>query len=823
MDISKFNLHEAPCGLFIFDNSLKIMTANQTLATMLDLTLPDLVGKNLDVLLTSSNRLLFHLQVMTVLHVQGHIEEISMSLAGAKGIDIPVIFNAVRRNVDAESYTECVVIRVNERKRLEDELFNIKKATEQVPGALYQFLLCADGSSRFPYASEGIRNVYELSPLQLKKDADLAFKRIHLDDVEAIHQQIADSAKNLTVWHQQYRVVLPKAGIRWLEGNATPEARANGSTLWHGYINDITERKALELTLSNEFERTRVTLSSIGDAVITTNEQQVVEYINPIAEHLTGWALADAIGQPVTRVFNIINQHTRLVAKTAIARCLDERAIVGPVCDTVLLSKDGNEYWVEKSAAPIFAPGDVIIGVVMVFRDVTGQKRLREEVAYHRASHDHLTGLANRREFDRMLLEMFESSISPGVAHVLCCIDLDQFKLINDSCGHFAGDTLLKEISVVLTQTVRAKDLVARIGGDEFAILFQSSDLQAAKQIAQDVCDKIAQIRFHHKDKFYHVGASIGVVPLDGRWDNAEAAQQAGEIACFAAKHEGRGRVHMYTDLDKTVMEQRDQMQWASRLQQAIDENRFELFAQPIMALDEQAEQGLHFEVLLRLRETGGALVSPAVFMASAEQFGLATQIDHWVVNNVLKWMKTHADELEKVHIIAVNLSGNSVGDRDFHQFLIEALDHAQVPVQKISFEITETAAIENLDIATEFIAMVHQRGAKISLDDFGSGMSSMAYLKKLPVDYLKIDGQFVKDMENDTVDCAMVRSIKQIADLTGKITIAEFVENAKILMLLKDIGVDFAQGYHIGKPQPINEIFAWKNITNTRLSGEDQ
>lgn len=814
---------EAPCGLFIFDDSLRVMTVNQTLATMLDLTIQDLVGKNLDALLTSSNRLQFRLQVMPILHLQGHIEEISMSLASTKGIEIPVIFNAVRREVEGSAYTECVVMAMNERKRLEDELFNIKKATEQVPGSLYQFQLFADGSTCFPYSSEGIRNIYEYSPLQLKKDANLAFKRIHLDDLEVFKQGIMDSAKNLTVWHQQYRVILPKAGIRWLEGNATPEARTDGSTLWHGYINDITERKALELTLSNEFERTRVTLSSIGDAVITTNERQVIEYINPIAEHLTGWALADAIGQSVTKVFNIINQHTRLVAKSPIAHCLDERAIVGLTRDTVLLSKDGNEYFVENSAAPIFASGDVITGVVMVFRDVTGQKKMREEVAYHRASHDHLTGLANRREFDRILLEMFESSISTGVAHVLCSIDLDQFKLINDSCGHFAGDTLLKDISAVLTQTVCAKDLVARIGGDEFALLLQSCDLQAAKRIAQHVCDKIAQIHFHHKDKFFHVGASIGVVTFDGKWENAQAVQQAAVSACLAAKHQGGGRVHIYSDTDLTVMELRGQMQWASRLQQAINENRFELFAQPIMALDEQAEQGLHFEVLLRLRDTDGSLVSPALFMASAERFGLATQIDHWVVNSVLKWMKPHVHELEKIHIIAVNLSGKSIGDRDFHHFLLEALDHTQVPVQKISFEITETAAIDCLDIANEFIAMLHQRGAKISLDDFGSGMSSMAYLKKLAVDYLKIDGQFVKDMANDTVDCAMVSSINQIAHLTGKITIAEFVENADILMLLKDIGIDFAQGYHIGKPQPINEIFAWKNITNTRLSGEDQ
>jgi len=423
--------------LFIFDSNLKLVAANQTLAKMLGFSLDELNNKSLDQLLTSANRLMFHMQVMTLLHLHGRVEEIAIILAGADGKTIPVIFNAVRRNIDGAVVTECVVVRMNEQKRLEDELFRVKKATEQVPGAIYQFLLRADGSSCFPYASEGVRDVYELSPLQLQKDACLTFKRLHPDDAEAINQGIADSAKNLTVWHQEYRVILPKRGIRWLECNAIPESRADDSTLWHGYIKDITERKALELALSNEFERTRVTLSSIGDAVIATNDRQEVEYLNPIAEKLTGWALADAIGLPVTTVFNIVNQFTREVAKNPIAHCLDERAIVGLARDTVLISKDGNEYAVEDSAAPIFTAGDLIVGVVMVFRDVAGQRILRQEVE-RRASHDHLTGLANRAEFDRVLLEMFDSSISTGVSHALCCIDLDQFKIVNDSCGHAA-------------------------------------------------------------------------------------------------------------------------------------------------------------------------------------------------------------------------------------------------------------------------------------------------------------------------------------------------------------------------------------------------
>lgn len=777
---------------------------------MLDYSLGELIGKSLDELLTSSNRLIFHMQVMTMLHIHGHVEEIAIVLRGANDKTVPVILNAVRREIDGIIVTECVVIRVIERQRLEDELFRVKKATEQLPGAVYQFLLSADGNSRFPYISEGVRNVYELSPLQVQKDAILAFKRLHPDDLEAVNQEIAKSAKNLTVWRQQYRVILPKRGLRWLEGIATPELRADGSTLWNGYIKDITDRKALELSLSNEFERTKVTLSSIGDAVITTNEREEIEYLNPIAEQLTGWALSDAIGLPVTKVFNIINQNTRLVAKNPIAHCLSERAIVGLARDTVLISKDGNEYAVEDSAAPIFSADDVISGVVMVFRDVTGQRILRQEVE-RRASHDHLTGLANRAEFDRVLHEMYQSSISSGVSHALCCIDLDQFKIINDSCGHAAGDEVLKEVSALLLKTVRAKDLVARLGGDEFALVLEGCDLSAAQRISQQVCDKVAQIRYHHSGNFFRVGASIGVAPLDGRWENAQAAQMAADGACFAAKDEGRGRVHMYEDFDQSILKQRDQAQWINRLQQAIEENRFELFAQPITSLNKKNDLGLHFEVLLRLRERNGDLVSPGIFIPSAERFGLAPQIDRWVVSHVFDWMKTHNDQLDKIHLIAINLSAKSIADKEFHRFLIDELNNGQIPTNKISFEITETAAIGNLEIATEFIEMLHQRGVKISLDDFGSGMSSMAYLKHLSADYLKIDGQFVKDMAIDPVDCAIVRSINEIAHLTGKTTIAEFVENVDILMQLKELGVDYAQGYFIGKPKPIDEIFTWR------------
>ncbi len=811
MNTSRFQFQDAPCGLFVVDSNLRIVEANRTLGKMLGVLPDDLVGTVLDHWLSSANRLMFHMQVVSILHIHGHVEEIFLWLVGSDGVEVPVIFNAVKREVEAQTYTDCIVLRVNERQRLEDELFRVKKATEQVPGAIYQFLLCADGSSRFPYASEGIRTVYELSPMQMQNNAELVSKRIHPDDVKKLSASIAASAKNLTTWQLEYRVNLPRRGLRWLAGNAAPESRSDGSTLWHGYIKDITERKAMELVLANDLERTRVTLSSIGDAVITTDENEKLQYLNPIAEKLTGWALADAIGLPVSKIFNIVNQFTRLVEKSPITHCLEERTIVALAHDTVLVSKDGTEYAVEDSAAPIFSAGNVITGVVMVFRDVTGQRVLRQDVE-RRASHDHLTGLANRAEFDRVLLEMFESSVSTGIGHTLCCIDLDRFKIVNDSCGHAAGDALLKEVSAALTKCVRANDMVARLGGDEFALLLDRCDSNAAQRIAQSACDAIAQIHFQHSGKSYRVGASIGVAPLDGRWKSAQAAQQAADRACFAAKDEGRGRVHVYHDIDQFVLEQHDQMQWESRLQQAMEEDRFELFAQPIFDLAIHAGPGLHFEILLRLRATDGSLILPGEFIPAAERYGFATQIDRWVVSHVFDWMTAQIGTIEKISTVAVNLSGAAVSDRDFHRFVCALIDQGQVPANKISFEITEAAAIEQLDIAFDFFAMLRERGVRIALDDFGSGMSSMAFLKNFPVDYLKINGQFVKDMASEAVDCAMVRSINEIAHLTGKLTIAESVESADILKLLNELGVDFVQGYHVGRPKPIDEILVWQS-----------
>ncbi|NMM37537.1 MAG: EAL domain-containing protein [Glaciimonas sp.] len=808
MNLSSFDLQHAPCGVFTFGEDLVLLAVNQTLADILGVAPADLTGKSLDHLLTPSNRLMFHMQVLTMLYMHGHVEEISLHLAGAHGGEIPVLFNAVCRQRESGTVTECVVVQMNQRKRLEDELFKIKKATEQIPGAVFQYLQRADGTSCFPYASEGIRAIYGLSPLQVQQSADQVFKRIHPDDLARVTSGVKASAQALHPWHQIYRVNLPLHGIRWLEGNAMPESRSDGGVIWHGYVSDVTDRKLLEVALASEHERTLVTLRSIGDAVITTNAVGQVEYLNPIAERLTGWSQSEAVGQSMARVFNIVHQDTRSPVENPVARCLAERTIVGLARDAVLIAKGGKECAVEDSAAPIFSGDGSITGVVMVFRDVTDQRKLRQEVE-HRAAHDHLTGLPNRAEFDRILKQMFESALTTGAGHALCYIDLDRFKIVNDSCGHAAGDLLLRQVSALLLKCVRAKDTVARLGGDEFALILENCDLETAQRIAKNVCDRVAELHFQHSGKSFRVGASIGVALLDRRWDSASLAQQAADGACFAAKKAGRGRVHVYEDLDTAILAQHDQMQWATRIQQAIETDRFELFVQAIKALGDGALAGRHFEVLLGLRENTGNLIFSDAIIPVAQRYGLATQIDRWVVTHACAWMVAQQGAIDCVHTIVINLSGQSVGDRDFHRFVCKLLDRGQVSPKKWCFQITETAVTEHLDDALVFFDMLHQRGARIALDNFGGGMSSMACVKRLPVDYLKIDGQIVKNMATDVVDCAMVRSINEIAHLTGKRTIAERVESESILGLLRELGVDFAQGCHIGTPVRIEDALA--------------
>ena len=420
--------------------------------------------------------------------------------------------------------------------------------------------------------------------------------------------------------------------------------------------------------------------------------------------------------------------------------------------------------------------------------------------------HDALTGLTNRSEFELRLHASLERARLGDARHVLLLIDLDQFKLVNDACGHAVGDQLLRQVTELLSGCVRTRDTLARLGGDEFGVILEHCDVEQAERVAQKICDQMEEFRFVHDGRRFRIGTSIGLVPLDKRWSHGDAIMQAADTSCYAAKEAGRNRVHVWFDTDLTMHTRKGEMQWATRLEQALDEDRFLLYGQRIVPIRPTGE-GLRCEVLIRLQDHDGSIIPPGAFLPAAERFQLASRIDRWVVRQVFALLASGDPALDAVHTLAVNLSGQSISDPAFQRYLLELIDSQPVDLGKLCFEITETAAITKLQDAAGFIAAVRQRGVRVALDDFGAGASSYGYLKALPVDYLKIDGQFIKNLVNDALDQAAVRSFCDVARVLGLRTIAEFVEDEPTLSALRSLGVDHAQGYLVHKPEPIEAV----------------
>jgi diguanylate cyclase len=635
---------------------------------------------------------------------------------------------------------------------------------------------------------------------------------IHPDDLHAVQQ-----ARTLHFeGHAEAFVAEARLKHRlghwvWVQKRGRLVSRTpDGQPGWvYGIVIDISQQKVQEAQLrrladelAEQHERLRVTLQSIGDAVITTDAQAKVTWLNPVAERMTGWPLAEAQSKPMGHVFNILHQDTRLPAPNPVEACLAQQQVVGMAARIVLVSRDGVEFGIEDSAAPIRNAQGQVLGVVLVFHDVTEQRRLSGEMSF-RATHDALTGLFNRTEFESRLQRALSQSHETGGTHALLYIDLDQFKLVNDACGHSAGDQLLQQVSKLMGEVVRSRDTLARLGGDEFAVILEHCTPEQAQRVAQQICERMDDFRFSHDGRRFRIGTSIGLVPVDKRFATLAAVMQAADTSCYAAKEEGRNRVHLWFDTDAAMRARHGEMQWATRLEQALDDNRFELFIQRIDPA-QASPAALHAEVLLRLRETDGSLVPPGAFLPAAERFHMASRIDRWVLTHVLAHLQA-LPSLKVVDLLCVNLSGISVGDRAFHRQTVEQLRAAGPDVcQRLCLEITETAAITNLHDASLFIDQVRALGVRVALDDFGAGASSFGYLKQLKVDLIKIDGQFVKDIVDDPLDAAAVRCFADVARLMGLPTIAEFVHNADVLDRVRALGIDYVQGYHLHQPEPI-------------------
>ncbi len=565
---------------------------------------------------------------------------------------------------------------------------------------------------------------------------------------------------------------------------------------------EVTQRVHTERALHAEKERVEVTLHSIGDAVITTSAGGEVEYLNPVAEELTEWSTEEARGQPLTAVFRILNEETREPAIDPVRRCREEGRVIGLANHTVLISRSGREYAIQDSAAPIRDYRDRLLGVVLVFKDVTESRR-KEREAVHYATHDTLTGLLNRREFDRRLEQALASSKRYGTRHALCYLDLDQFKIVNDTSGHRAGDALLEHVAQLLSQEVRERDTLARLGGDEFALLLDNCPLGKALEIAESLVASVRDYRFVWNERIFDIGVSIGLAPIGGQAETAETLLSHADVACYAAKDLGRNRVHVYqADTGGSDPRHREVMRVAD-MRSAIDQERFRLYHQPIWSLGEDPPRVVRHELLLRMLDEKGDLVLPGSFVPVAERFGLMDQIDRWVVRTAFREHGSMFPDKDCPHI-AINLSGSLLGDDNLLGFLRAQFSACEVDPGVVCFEIAETAAIRNISAAAQLIHAVRDMGGKFALDDFGSGLSSFAYLKSLPVDYLKIDGNLVRCAADDNNDRAMVEAINQLAHRLGVETVAEYVETPESVQILLDIGVDYAQGSALAKPKPL-------------------
>ncbi|MFW2438132.1 MAG: EAL domain-containing protein, partial [Arenicellales bacterium] len=473
----------------------------------------------------------------------------------------------------------------------------------------------------------------------------------------------------------------------------------------------------------------------------------------------------------------------------------------------ILIHLSGKKLNVRYNVAPILDRKGTVMGSVIVLHDITDTLTLTEKLSYQ-ATHDSLTGLFNRAEFDHrihLLLNQLQTS-KTNIKHALLYMDLDQFKIVNDSCGHMAGDQLLRHISERLQKRLSDSGTLARLGGDEFGVLVENCNRISAHDVADELRKEVENFRFQWLEKTFGLGISIGVVMIDKNSESPDLLLSMADRACYAAKDTGRNKICMYQPNDIEMVRRNRDTKWVSRLRKSLETNSLLLSQQAIVPIASSQNPGSMFEILVGLENDEGERIPAGTFLAAAERYSLMPQMDRWVIENIFKWLSRNPQQLQQLETCMINLSGQTLNDDAITSYIMACMEKAAVPAKKICFEITETSAISNLAKTSRLMRNLKAEGCRFALDDFGSGMSSYAYLKHLPVDYIKIDGIFIRDLANDPIDLALVHSINEIAHILDKQTIAEYVENDDILNKLREIGVDYAQGFGIAYPATIKE-----------------
>ncbi|MCW8845051.1 MAG: EAL domain-containing protein [Gammaproteobacteria bacterium] len=626
--------------------------------------------------------------------------------------------------------------------------------------------------------------------------------------------------------HPDYRQLVADAMQGWLKGEPQAEPMdvqildRHGNGVWARMsskptefrekkalltsIQNISTEKAMRDALEHGKLQTRVTLESISEGVVTTDCNGNIDYMNSAAEYLIGVRSADALGRNFASMVSLVDEFDGKPIADPVAIALDkgQRVSVGRRALLASTAKD-EEFSVDLNASPIRDISGATIGAVVVLHDVTEIRGLTRQMSYQ-ASHDALTGLINRREFERRLNETLSDARTKNNSHVLCYLDLDRFKAVNDTCGHTAGDNLLREVAGIVRDKVRDSDLVGRLGGDEFGMILLGCPLDKARQISDDVVKAVRDYRFVWRDRIFNIGVSVGMVEITHESGSLEDLVSAADSACYIAKQQGRGRVHVYSARDEAVARHRGEIMWLQRLQAALRENRFDLHVQPIVSTGGRAIPGPAMEILLRMRDDAGKEILPGEFMGAAERYHLMPYVDRWVVQTALAALGRETIRLPAHRSCAINLSGQTLADDTFLEFVVESLDRSGVAPASICFEVSEGAVVANLKQAHRFIRVLHGMGCKFALDDFGSGIGSLANLKNLAIDYLKIDGSFVRSLSEDYANQALVSAMVKLGESLNFKIIAEEVEDDVSFEAVKALGVDFVQGYAIGYPRSL-------------------
>jgi diguanylate cyclase (GGDEF)-like protein/PAS domain S-box-containing protein len=659
------------------------------------------------------------------------------------------------------------------------------------------------------YYSPRFKQLLGFRAQEMDNSVDALMSRLHPEDHDATTEAFENHLKRAVPFDVEMRVQTKSGEYRWFRSRGQSVRDRDGRAVrMAGSITDITDRKLAAAELHAEKERAQVTLASIADGVITTDTDGWVEYLNPVSEALTGWKASAARGLPLQAVFRMVQESTREPAQNPIETVLREERTIEVPATMLLVRNDGNEIPVVHSAAPIRGRDGEISGVVLILHDVSNERQYAAKLSYQ-ASHDSLTGLINRAEFEKRLSLALKSAAQMGRHHAVMYLDLDQFKIVNDTCGHAAGDQLMRQVTALLQRRLREGDTLGRLGGDEFGVLLESCPPDHSVRIAETLRQTMKDLHFVWEGRSFNVSVSIGLVNVDDGLFTLADVMSAADAACYMAKDKGRNRVQVYRRGDTELSMRQGEMEWVGRIQKALDEDRFVLYAQDIVEIEPRQGRGQggshHCELLIRMLGEDGALVPPMAFIPAAERYGLMPSIDRWVVRTAFATLsRLRSDPAgEPISHCAINLSGATLGDEQFLDYVREQFERFKLQRDWICFEITETAAIANLDKAAQFIEALKDLGCLFSLDDFGAGMSSFGYLKHLPVDYLKIDGGFVKDMADDPIDRAMVEAINSVGHVMGKKTIAEFVDSDRVMAALREVGVDYAQGYWVAKPRP--------------------